>query len=433
MMGRSGARELEISFAGESLTHFGGLFLLHRFVQRLGLRSLLAQRVRFTQRNSRYAVSESLLAWLYPMVLGLGRIETARVLQYNGVFQYLTGLPTYPDPQTLRRFLLRFAEAGLLPFLRVHDQLRQQLWPPRPTLTLDLDTSVLTVYGRQERAAVGYHPKKRGRRSYLAWLCTEAETGEIWEASSHPGNAHAATISRAQLDRAFAKIPPTVRAVRVRADSAFYDRAIIELLESLAVKYTIVAKLTQRLKAKVASLRYTRVSSGVWAADFRYHPHGWPGPGRFIAIRRPVKEEPSYQLTLWRLGNYTYPVIVTNLPLQPLNLWRFYNGRAGAELVIREMKEGYALGNIPTGRWAANVAYFQIIVFGYNLLHWFQRLCVPPEWSRLTLSTLRQRLLLIPAELVRPHGRAILRMPHSYPHQAAFRDTLRRITHLTLS
>ena len=53
-MGRSGAREVKISFAAQSLTHFGGLFLLHRFVQRLGLRSLLADRVRFEQRNNRY-------------------------------------------------------------------------------------------------------------------------------------------------------------------------------------------------------------------------------------------------------------------------------------------------------------------------------------------------------------------------------------------
>jgi hypothetical protein len=133
-MGRSGARGVEISFAGESLTHFGGLLLLHRFVQRLGLRQLLAERVRFAQRNNRYAISESLLAWLYPMVLGLGRIETTRVLQYNGVFQYLTGLPTYPDPQTLRRFLLRFGEAGLEPFQRLHDYLRARLRPERTTL-----------------------------------------------------------------------------------------------------------------------------------------------------------------------------------------------------------------------------------------------------------------------------------------------------------
>jgi hypothetical protein len=426
-MGRSGAREVKISFAGQSLTHFGGLFLLHRFVQRLGLRSLLADRVRFEQRNNRYAISESLLAWLYPMVLGLGRIETTRVLQYNGVFQYLTGLPTYPDPQTLRRFLVRFAEAGLESFLRLQEHLHEQLRPRRTTLTLDLDTSVLTVYGRQERAAVGYNPKKRGRRSYLAWLCADADTGEVWHASYHPGNTHAATISAAQLPRVFANIPPAVRDVRVRADAAFYNGAIIEFLEGRGARYAIVAQLTQRLKAKVAGLRYTRVSPGVWAADFRYHPTGWSAPRRFIAIRRRVKEEPSYQLTLWRMGNYAYQVIVTNLPLRPLNLWRFYNGRAGAELVIREMKEGYALGNIPSGVWSANVAYFHLVVFAYNLLHWFQRLCVPPQWSRLTLPTLRQRLLLIPAELVRPHGRAILRMPHSYPHQEIFQESLRRI------
>src|SRR5207253_1845897 len=112
---------------------------------------------------------------------------------------------------------------------------------------------------------------------------------------------------------------------------------------------------------RITALRYTRVSTGVSAADFQYHPQGWPGPRRFVAIRRPVQEEPSYQLTLWQSGNYTYQVLVTNLELLPLNLWRFYNGRASAELVIREMKEAYALGKIPTGLWDANTAYFQIV------------------------------------------------------------------------
>ena len=84
-MGRSGVREVEISFAGQSLTHFGGLFLLHRFVQRLGLRALLADRVRFEQRNNRYAISESLLAWLYPMVLGLPPQTTAGVARTSSI------------------------------------------------------------------------------------------------------------------------------------------------------------------------------------------------------------------------------------------------------------------------------------------------------------------------------------------------------------
>ena len=37
-----------------------------------------------------------LLALLYPMLLGLERTETTQLLRQNGVFQYLTGLPSYP-------------------------------------------------------------------------------------------------------------------------------------------------------------------------------------------------------------------------------------------------------------------------------------------------------------------------------------------------
>jgi hypothetical protein len=48
--------------------------------------------------------SQMLLALVYPIVLGLDRIETASFLRANGTFQYLTGLPSFPDPQTLRRF-----------------------------------------------------------------------------------------------------------------------------------------------------------------------------------------------------------------------------------------------------------------------------------------------------------------------------------------
>jgi hypothetical protein len=65
-------------------------------------------------------------------------------------------------------------------------------------------------------------------------------------------------------------------------------------------------------------------------------------------IRRPVPEEPSAQLHLFQMGGYNYQLLVTNLSLTPLHLWRFYNQRARAELIIRELKYSYALGKIPT-------------------------------------------------------------------------------------
>ena len=43
-----------------------------------------------------------ILALVYPMILGLERLESTQLLTRNGVFQYLTGLPTYPNATMLK-------------------------------------------------------------------------------------------------------------------------------------------------------------------------------------------------------------------------------------------------------------------------------------------------------------------------------------------
>jgi hypothetical protein len=89
-----GPRNLAIRFGAATLTHYGGVYLGHRFLSRIGFRAAIAREVRWVQRTNRYTVGEMLLAMLYPMVLGLERIETTQLLRQNGVFQYLTGLPS---------------------------------------------------------------------------------------------------------------------------------------------------------------------------------------------------------------------------------------------------------------------------------------------------------------------------------------------------
>ena len=118
-----------------------------------------------------------LLALTYPILLGLDRLETASFLRHDGTFQYLTGLPSYPDPQTLRRFLLQAPPEFREHLHRLNDRLLQRfIHQPehRSRLILDLDSTVVTVFGHQEGAAVGYNPRYRGKRSYDPLLCLEA-------------------------------------------------------------------------------------------------------------------------------------------------------------------------------------------------------------------------------------------------------------------
>ena len=98
-----------------------------------------------------------ILALMYPLVLGLDRLETASFLRSNGTFQYLTGLPSFPDPQTLRRFLLQAPDSFLQQMHRMNDRLLQHfihLPDHRSRLIFDLDSTVVTVFGRQEHTEV---------------------------------------------------------------------------------------------------------------------------------------------------------------------------------------------------------------------------------------------------------------------------------------
>src|SRR3989442_1511740 len=161
--------------------------------------------------------------------------------------------------------------------------------------------------------------------------------------------------------------------------------------------------------------------------------HGWTRLARFVVIRRPQPEDSSEQLRLFQLGRYHYQVLVTNLPLQPLNLWRFYNQRAAVELIIKQLKADYALGHIPTRHYMANETYFHLLLLAYNLMNWFKRLCLPPEYQAATLQSLRHKILLMPAQLRRTHNRPSLALPASGSRELAWKFALPKIIKLKAS
>ena len=114
-------RNIRIACDHAGLTHFGGVYFFHEFLRVLRLRHFLATHLTYPRRNNRYHLSQMILALVYPIVLGLDRLETASFLRSNGTFQYLTGLPSFPDPQTLRRFLLHAPDLFWEQMHRVND------------------------------------------------------------------------------------------------------------------------------------------------------------------------------------------------------------------------------------------------------------------------------------------------------------------------
>ncbi len=409
---RYSPRNIKIACDHRGLTHFGGIYFFHEFLRMLQLRNFLATHLTYPRRNNRYHLSQMVLALLYPIVLGLDRLETASFLRSNSTFQYLTGLPSFPDPQTLRRFLLHAPEAFWEQLHRVNDRLLQtfiHLPSRRSRLIFDLDSTVVTVFGKQEDAAVGYNPRYRGKRSYDPLLCIEANSSYLWDAELRPGNAGTWDGAVEVLDTCFANVPPDIRELRVRADAGFGFDPVFVALEAQPAQYAVVARLTTGLKRLLPGLSYHSVNRHWEMAEFEHCLHGWPQARRFVVARRFLEPEEA-ETTLFAMGRYIYRAWVTNLPLTPAGIWYFYDGRAGIEPRIRELREDFALRKIPTASFAANALFLEIIRLAYNLVTAFQRSCLDDSWQALTLQKLRYKLFLIPGELTRPQNRPVLRL-----------------------
>ena len=81
------------------------------------------------------------------------------------------------------------------------------------------------------------------------------------------------------------------------------------------------------------------------------------------------------------------------MDLTPAGVWHFYDGRAGMEPRICELREDFALRKIPTASFAANALYLEIIRLAYNLVTAFQcnlpgRILAQPDTPKTALQTL---------------------------------------------
>lgn len=421
-----GAQKVQVKFNSNRLTHFGGVYLFHLFLKQIGWRHLIGQTIKLKQRNSHYSVSEQLFSMLYPIILGLNRIEISKMLGNNGVFKMLIGLSGFPNPATLRRFLIRGSDTLQPQLVRLHNRVRKYYIDriiPNKKLLVDMDSTVCTIYGDHEGAVKGYNPRARGKKSYHPLFCFESNSGTSLLGTLRHGNAYTSTGSVEYLQQFFHMYPLKQYSVRFRGDSGFYNKDIIVILSINNAEFTIVADMTGSLKKRVTGLKYHPVSGTDHRYSFAetlYQPMKWEKPYRYCVIRKKLESEESDQATLFTMNAYSYSAIVTNLSMTPANIWKFYNGRVQCERDIRGLKEDYYLGNIPTHTFAANALYLEILLWAHDLIKWFQQLCLPEQDHHKTLATLRQELLLMPGSFAQHGSRQILRFPRNSLQQKTF-------------
>ena len=179
---------------------------------------------------------------------------------------------------------------------KLHDRmLLTMILKPRPPrkIILGLDSTLLPLYGKQEAAAIGYNPAKKGRPPYHPLLCFNGLSRDYWQGELRPGDVHTAAGAVGLLRAAFNKLRASVKIKIIRGDNGFYDHKTVEYLESQKALFAIVARLTRPVKRELASLAYRTYASGTETSEFFFQPTKWKKAYRFIVSRWPIPKESS--------------------------------------------------------------------------------------------------------------------------------------------
>lgn len=427
-----GLRKIKFSFETDGFTRFGGIVLFQQFCKNLGLRYFLQHYIKWPNIPSKiYHPADLFLTHLYAIVAGIERIQNIRTLIHNGLLPSLLGLAHIPHHDTLRDLLSKITPDSFQSMQHAHDKIRTHFFGNIATAyssVIDIDATVLTVYGHQQNSAIGYNPLHRGKKSFCPILASEDNLNLTLNFLLRPGNTHPCSGAIEFLREALAKLPSTVTntRTRIRADASFYDQKILDYFDEEHIGYVIIAKIYASLKNLLPGIRY-RPFRPYWdCGEFQYQAEFWKTKRRFIVIRN-LKTESDPASTLFTIKEYSYRILVTNLSLQPEAVWRFYCHRASQELLIRELKNNFALAKIPTRLFLANQVFLEMILWAYDLIAMFKYFCLPKQCQNWNMATIRKNLIHLPAELVRPHNYNLLRLPANFTHRDVFQHVQRAV------
>jgi hypothetical protein len=424
-------------FTSHPITVWAGVILLRLYFEWIGLRKELGQILAgFVKRsNNQISSVDVMLSWFYGLALGAERFEHFTRYRRDGLLGELLGVKRFGSPDTLRRLFLRFDYRQVT---EVSERLmRFSLTRMRPILmghTLDLDSTVLCRYGEQEGSLKGYNPTKRGRPSHHPLVGFLAEGRRLLWATLRSGNSGSANGCVEFLRQALTVLPEGHRIGLVRADAGFFEKRLLEYLESHELPYIIVARLTAVVRKlvihQIPSRAWRVVARGIEVADLEVSLPNWKGvTRRFVLLRHEIDERPEARgRRLIDCPGYTYRVMVTSLPYAAEVVSRMYAGRADSENRIKELKEDLSLDTFCLKSFDGTDAAFRMGCVLYNLLAEFREAVLPRSWFERRLRAVRDFVFLVGADLISQGRRVRIRFAMPEPDRPEFLRRLRTMS-----
>jgi Transposase DDE domain group 1 len=323
------------------------------------------------------------------------------------------------------------ANQALLEFLQ-HKQ-------PSASATLDMDATLIATHKRE--ALYCY----KGFKAYQPLNCWWAEQNMMLYSEFRDGNVPAGFEQLRVLQDCLSYLPASVEKVSVRSDSAgFQQEFLLYCGEGKdprfgMIEFAVSADVTEAFRAAVLATPssewkpLTRIFDGKpqdtgqeWA-EVCFVP-SWAGHSRkradyrFLAIREPLRQpevgDPGDMALLpfptqdfGRKGIYKLFGVVTNRKDTGDQVIWWLRERCGkSEEVHAVMKADLAGGQLPSGRFGANAAWWALTILAHNLNSVMKQLVLGKAWAPSRMKALRLHLIALPGRVVHHARRLIIRL-----------------------
>jgi len=410
-----------VTFDNNSVTEAGNFQFMELFKELIGLDEIIANIFTLKQKGNSLYFAWQLIDYLIDCsILGHTRFLHMDTLKFDPGYLAVKECTRFPDESTFRLFLKKLDWSHLNQLIAINKEIlhRKARMEPKRLVWIDIDDTVITLFGEQEGAVNGYNPRYHGRPSYKVRVAFIAGTGELLHIELNPGNTNGMKNFLSFIKEVEAMLPPEYIIEGIRADCGFADPAVMSYAEEQGWEY--IFKLPKKATVKKA-IAYLQQHPDFWetlaekeedicfateddhwaAADIPILLNNWEKARRCVIYREAHETEQTSkdQLTMM-LTTYSFQAIITNTELKPLPLFHSYNQRANVENRIDEIKEGYALEQNSMHSLMTNQLFSWIKVIAYNVVVWFKQALLPDSLQRCEVKTIRRVVLKVPGNVV---------------------------------
>jgi hypothetical protein len=416
--------KFNVEFGNQSLSSRSGMVLIKEFIDRLAVAETIDAEITFKQRRRGYSESETLLGLIYNLIAGGDCLDDLDVLRGDVGTLQLLSVSKLLAPQTAGDALRKFDIGDIHDLQRANMRLQQKVRASQSSdhCTIDVDASVYEQASKGKQGSVkayngeiGYHP------IFAFWN----EESELLFSHLCRGSVHPESKFKWFMRETLKRVPEEAKR-KLRADSAFYSRGVIEFCEENHISLAITADQTKRIVKVIETIGEEEWKDleryGVaQVAEFGYQPRRWKKSYRYVVKREVAldKEDKAY---------FRYHVVVTNdeeRSAEELIVWHLQH--ADVENRIKEHKSGFSLEKLPTRSFAANWAYLLIGQIAFNIMAWLKKRVLPESYHRATIKTIRHHILNVAGKVVHTGRRMFLKISEKYRYQDVWQFAMKQL------